>query len=103
MLNKSKIKIVQKSLLKDDNRLEFVFQALSDATRLKIFRLLLKQKDVCVTDIANIMGISVPAASHQLKFMEMAGLVKRDRMGKIICYKLRKEDSFVKKILKVIQ
>lgn len=103
MLSKSKIKIAQKSLLKDGDRLEFVFQALSDATRLKILRLLIKHKDVCVTDVANIMNISVPAASHQLKFMEMAGLVKRERMGKTICYLLKKEDPFVKKILKVIQ
>lgn len=103
MLSKSKVKIAQKSILKDEDRLEFVFQALSDVTRLKIFRLLLKHKDVCVTDIANIMDISVPAASHQLKFMEMAGLIKRERMGKTICYCLRREDSLVKKILKVIQ
>lgn len=102
MLNKEQVKSAQKSIFKDGDRLEFIFQALSDSTRLRILRVLLKNKDVCVTDIANIMNISVPAASHQLKFMEMAGLVRRERMGKNICYALKKEDAFVKKVLKII-
>lgn len=102
MLTKPQIKFVQKSLVNREDRLALVFQALGDTTRLKIMRLLSKRKDICVTDVANIMGVSVPAASHQLKFMEMAGLIRRERMGKTICYRLREDDSFVRKLLKII-
>ena len=102
MLSKPQIRFVQKSLVNEEDRLALAFQALGDTTRLKIMRLLSKRKDICVTDVANIMKVSVPAASHQLKFMEMAGLVKRERTGKTICYCVRRDNPFVRKLLNVI-
>lgn len=83
-------------------RLPFVFEALSDPTRLKIFQLLRENEDLCVTDLANICKISVPAVSYQLKIMEVVGLVEKERMGKMICYKLKRQDSWVKKIMRFI-
>lgn len=103
MLTNKEVGTVQKSL-KDavEERMPLVFQALADATRLKIFRLLVKQKDLCVTDIAKVFNISIPAVSYQLKIMEMVGLVRREKMGKMVCYELRKDDPFVRKIIKII-
>lgn len=103
MLTNKEVGTVQKSV-KDavEERMPFVFQALADATRLKIFRLLVKQKDLCVTDIAKVFKISIPAVSYQLKVMEMVGLVRREKMGKMVCYELRKDDPFVRKIIKII-
>ena len=104
MLTNKEIGTVQKSV-KDavEERMPFVFQVLADATRLKIFRLLVKQKDLCVTDIAKVFKISIPAVSYQLKVMEMVGLVRREKMGKMVCYELKKDDPFVRKIIKIIQ
>jgi DNA-binding transcriptional ArsR family regulator len=102
MLTKTEIGKVRQGVRDIEERIPFLFQALSDATRLKIFRLLVQHKDLCVTDLANICNISVPAVSYQLKLMEVVGLVRKERMGKMICYELKKEDPLVKKLMGVI-
>lgn len=79
------------------------FYALGDRGRFKIFRLLLKYRDVCVSEIAKILNISVPAASHQLKILEQSGLTTRERMGQMICYKINEENPLVKAIINIIQ
>ena len=106
MLTNKEIQRVQKSVRDDPlvgkSRLSFVFEALADATRLKIFQLLIRYKDLCLTDLANICEFSVPAISYQLKIMELAGLVEKERMGMMICYKVKENDSLVKRIVKII-
>jgi len=106
MLTTQEIQQVQKSV-KDDlpagGRLSFVFEALADATRLKIFQLLIKHKGLCVKDLAKVCALSVPAISYQLKVMEIVGLVEKERMGKMICYKVREKDTLIKKLKKIIR
>jgi len=59
-----------------------VFKALSDATRLKIIKLILaKGNNLCVGMIAHKLGISQPAVSQHLKVLKNAGLVEAHRMG----------------------
>lgn len=102
MLTAKEIKRVKKKLQGGEDRLSFVFEALSNSTRLKIFRLLLKEKDICVTDVAHVLGVSVPAISYQFRILEMVGLVEKERMGKMTCYKLKKKDSMVRKITRIV-
>ena len=102
MLTAKEIQEVQKSLQEGAERLPFLFDALADATRLKIFKLLLRYNNLCVTDLANILKISVPGISYQLKLMEMAGLIERERMGQMVCYKLKKDDPLVKKVSNIV-
>jgi DNA-binding transcriptional ArsR family regulator len=103
MLTGKEIEQVRQGLQKNaSERIAFLFQALGDTTRLKIVRLLATHKDLCVTDIAKICGMSVPAVSYQMKMLEMVGLVKRDRMGKMICYELRREDALIKQMIKLL-
>ena len=105
MIDAKNLQVMQKSFKGAHDRLVFVFEALGDPTRLRIFKLLFegKKKDLCVTDVANVCGISVPAASYQLKILEMVGLIQRDRMGKMICYALKEKDPLVKSIMRIIQ
>ena len=103
MLTAKEIQEVQKSVKDGIERLPFVFEALADGTRLNIFKLLLRHDDLCVTDLANILKISVPGISYQLKLMEMAGLVKKERMGQMICYSLKKNDPVIKKVIKMVE
>jgi DNA-binding transcriptional ArsR family regulator len=104
MLSLKEIGKVKKSMQSDfEERIPFVFQALSDATRLKIMRLLNSHKDFCVTDIAKICNMSVPAISYQMKMLEVVGLVRKERMGKMTCYELKKDDPLVERILKIIE
>lgn len=86
-------------LNKDDQRKVFVLQALGDKTRYKIFKILLSKKDMCVSEIANSLNISVPAVSQHFKTFELIGLVEKQRMGQKICYQLKNDDKLVKKLI----
>lgn len=88
MLNKKKIAALKAGIVSDSGGSHLVFQALGDAGRFTIFRLLMEHKDLCVTDIANVLGITVSAASQQLRVLERLGLVSKVRMGQMVCYEL---------------
>ena len=83
-------------------KLRVVFGVLGDLSRFRIFEIIAKKRDSCVSDIASKLKISVPAVSQQFRILEMAGLVERERMGRKICYKIKKNDSVVRSILKII-
>ena len=61
------------------------FKVLGDVTRLKILNALLCS-EMCVYDIANLLGSSQSAISHQLRVLKQMGLVKNRREGKTIFY-----------------
>ncbi|MCM1535095.1 MAG: metalloregulator ArsR/SmtB family transcription factor [Clostridium sp.] len=61
------------------------FKVFGDVTRLKILNALLCS-EMCVYDIANLLGISQSAISHQLRVLKQMGLVKNRREGKTIFY-----------------
>ena len=82
-----------------DKQLTYTMRGLGDETRFKIFKLLLAHKELCVTEIADYLEISVPAVSQHFRIFEMIGLVERERMGQKICYKLQEDDSFVRKLI----
>ncbi len=71
-------------------RLAETFRVLSDPTRVKILYLL-SQGELCVHDLAELLGISQPAASHHLRILRIQGLVKTRREGKSIYYSLDDE------------
>lgn len=84
------------------DRVRSIFGVLGDPSRFRILELIARKKDFCVSEIAFALKISVPAVSQQFRILEMAGLVERERMGQKICYKLKKKDSVVRSILKII-
>ena len=72
------------------------FKVFGDATRLKILYVLLCS-EMCVYDIANLVGMSQSAISHQLRILKQMDLVKNRREGKTIFYSLA--DSHIVNIL----
>ena len=58
-----------------------LFKVFSDTTRIKILFALM-DKDLCVADIAETIGASQSAVSHQLRILKQARLVKFQREGK---------------------
>lgn len=102
MLSKVRIVKIRKDALNRAAKLPPVFSALSDDGRYRIFRLLAKYQQLCVTDIAHVLNISVPAASQQLKLMEMSGLIHGQRNGQMICYSIKKTVPLVKSMIKLI-
>ncbi len=63
------------------------FKAFSDKTRLRILTAL-AQEELCVCDIAALLGMSQSAISHQLRFLKQARLVKSRKSGKTVYYAL---------------
>ena len=102
MLTQAELATLQQETAPDSRGLTAVFGALSDASRFRIFQLLLRQRDLCVTDIANVLAISVPAASQQLKVLETARLISRQRHGQMICYTVRQHEPLVKAVIKLL-
>lgn len=84
-----------------------VFNTLGDENRLSIFRLLLEKSsqksDLCVSQIADKIDSSIPTASRHLKMMEQAGLVKRTRVGQMICYEIEEEKPIVKALVRILE
>ncbi len=64
-----------------------VLKAAGEATRLRILALL-KQGDLAVGELAQILGQSQPRLSHHLKTLTMAGLVERLPEGSWVFYRI---------------
>ena len=77
-------------------RLSELFKTFGDSTRIRILTALSKQ-ELCVCDIADLLGMSQSAISHQLRLLKQQALVKFRRDGKTVFYSL--SDSHVYTIL----
>ncbi len=80
-----------------------VFHLLGDKTRFKIFKLLMSNKELCVTEIADKVGISAPAVSQHFRIFELTGLVDKHRYGQKICYVLKRNDGLVQDLITLIK
>ena len=63
------------------------FKVLVDATRVRILDVLSRQ-ELCVGDIAEVLGLSESAVSHQLRLLRNARLVRQRRAGQQMFYAL---------------
>ena len=64
-----------------------LFKVFGDTTRIKILYALFS-KEMCVCDIADLLGMTHSAISHQLRVLKQARLVKFRKEGKIVFYSL---------------
>lgn len=64
-----------------------LFKALGDPTRVKILSCL-QMNDMCVGEIADKLGMSTSAISHQLRVLKAIKLVKGTKEGKEVRYSL---------------
>lgn len=71
-----------------------VFSALADPTRLKLVKLLQRQRDpdaLCVNALASLLGVTQSAISQHLRVLKAIGLVKGERRGYHIHYFINQE------------
>lgn len=80
-----------KQQIEEVNGVELLFKALADSTRLKIAYALTLEKELCVCDVANIIGSSTATASHHLRLLRNMGLAKFRKEGKLAFYSLADE------------
>lgn len=80
------------------NKLAEFFKILGDTTRVKIL-FALDQNEMCVCDIANVLGMSKSSISHQLGALRRSGIVKCKKQGKEVFYML--DDDHVKEVFEI--
>ena len=73
-----------------------LFRIFGDSTRIRILYVLF-EAEMCVCDIAALLGMTQSAISHQLRALKNARLVKSRREGKTVFYSLA--DDHVKTII----
>jgi DNA-binding transcriptional ArsR family regulator len=93
--NEKLVKSIQRDMANEDElrSLSEFYKLLGNATRLKII-FALSKGELCVCDIANVLGLSIPATSQQLKLLRQRGLVKYRNDGRMAYYSLVKPKLF---------
>ena len=98
VIHKSMVLDTQQKMKPEEDyaRLASLYKLFGDGTRVKLLHAL-EQNELCVCDLAALLGVTKSAVSHQLKALRLANLVKSRRDGQIIYYSLA--DDHVKQIL----
>ena len=83
---------LQLNLLKrpDLSDIAYIFSAIGGETRIKVLFLLSEAGELCVCDLADVLGQSVSRVSHQLKILKDNGLVKTRKEAQTIYYSISK-------------
>lgn len=79
-----------KAQMPDDEQISSLadfYKVFGDATRVKILCVFL-QSEMCVCDLAELLGMTQSAISHQLRVLKQMKLVKNRREGKTVYYSL---------------
>ncbi len=75
------------------DRLARVFKALGDPTRVRLLSLIAAQpeREACICDLVDPVGLSQPTVSHHMKQLVDAGLVVREQRGRWAFYRVVEE------------
>jgi len=97
-VDERKVKRVQRAMKPDQavNALAETFKLLGDPTRIKIV-FALSREELCVCDLANLLGVSQSAVSHSLRALRQMRLVRFRKEGKIAYYAL--DDDHISRLL----
>lgn len=88
-----KVARIKAELAKEEHllpELAELYKLLGNVTRLKIL-LALAQGELCVCDVAHVLGLTVAATSHQLKLLRDQGWLAMRNDGKMVYYRLQVE------------
>lgn len=85
---KDKLKTAQKSF----GSLSNILALAGNEVRLKILYLLNEEKELCPCDLADILGMSIPAVSQHLRKLKDGSVVETRKEGQTIYYSLRQEN-----------
>ena len=99
-MDQEKVEEAKRRLLDDEvyANLAETFAALADSNRAKIIYSLIEQ-ELCVCDIACVIGISESAVSQHLRILRSLRLVKQRKEGRMMYYSLN--DDHIRILLDV--
>lgn len=98
-IHEEAVAAVRERMISDDTAqsLADIYKTLADRTRVKLLYALMHQ-ELCVCDLAAVIGASESSVSHQLRLLRTTKLVKYRRDGKILYYSL--DDDHVRTLFK---
>lgn len=73
------------------------FAVFADGTRARILHALSLSHELCVCDLALLLGVSQSALSHQLRLLRGRRVIARRRAGRLVYYRLA--DDHVRHVL----
>jgi len=83
-------------------RIDLMFRAFSDRTRLRILNLL-RAGELCVCDLVQVIGVPQPKISRHLAYLRRAGLVTARKDGLWMYYELASsKNAFHLKLLECL-
>lgn len=103
MLSNQEIREVKNYLNHKDMDFVGIFKTLSDTNRCKIFIALTDGSTISVGIVAKVLNISMPLASQHLKILLHSGLIKKEKVGQKVYYKLERNNSVLNSIIKVVK
>lgn len=83
---------------REAEQLVATFDLLADPTRARILHALSLARELCVCDLAWLLGLSQSGLSHQLRLLRERRIVERRRAGRVAYYRLA--DAHVTRLLK---
>ncbi|UYZ23281.1 MULTISPECIES: ArsR/SmtB family transcription factor [Bacillaceae] len=96
--DEAKVKRIQGEMQKEDiSSVSQLFKALADENRAKISYALCQDEELCVCDVANIIGATVATTSHHLRTLHKQGIVKYRKEGKLAFYSL--DDEHIRQLM----
>ena len=97
-IHQDRLKIVSDQMPEEEELYDLaeLFKVFGDSTRIKILYVLF-ESEMCVCDIAQLLGISQSAVSHHLRVLKQSKLVKFRKDGKSVIYSLT--DDHVRTII----
>ena len=75
----------------DLSDLASIIGLIGNDTRIKILYLIQSENRLCVCDLSDILGMTVPAVSQQLRKLKDRGIISSEREGTVIHYSLKEE------------
>lgn len=99
MVDPERVEATQKRLIDPDEAVALAdgFKLLGEPNRIRILYVLLGAGELCVCDLAAVVGVSETVVSHSMRLLRAAGIVRNRRDGRIIYYRL--DDAHVRMLL----
>lgn len=96
--DEEKVNRIQKEMNQVDiSSMSKLFKVIGDENRAKISYALCEDEELCVCDLANIIGASMATTSHHLRTLYKHAIVKYRKEGKLAFYSL--DDDHIKQLI----
>lgn len=99
MVHPERVESTRERLIGPDEAISLAdgFKLLGEPNRIRILYALLEAGELCVCDLAAVVGVTETVVSHSMRLLRAAGIVRNRRDGRMIYYRL--DDAHVRMLL----